>query len=55
MGRRKIHRVWREKRVFVVRGRDVEGRKVVRDEFTDVDGEGREQTKDSPIHSANVD
>lgn len=41
--------------MFVVRGRDVEGRKMVRAEFTDIDGESGEQTKDSPIHSANVD
>lgn len=55
MGRRKVHRVRREKRVFVARGEDVEGRELERDEFTHIDGEGGERTKDSPLHSAQVD
>ena len=37
-----------------VRGRDVEGYKLTRDEFTDVNGEGGKQVKDSSIHSTDV-
>lgn len=36
------------------RGRDAVVCKLVRDEFTGINGEGGEQTKDSPSHSTNV-